>query len=1318
MVTYMKHNIRKVKYLLLLIVAVTAGVFFLQGNQGRAADAIYITYNGQDLNPSDTLPMTSSSLQLMLRSDGNIYENDDRYRVTWSIEDSAVRDVVASIEQSSTNKAIASLHALSPGMVTVTVTVTDNNENGAVMGSVTCNINVMFAIDTSNDANLYRFVNEQDTERSLIMAADHAPVPLKLNFGDANRAQWISANEEVVKGDQKTGVVTPVGAGRTQITATYTPADDPSATYTALLNVYIKPRISLKKDGEYKDSLVDQILTTGSSIYTDTIFTNNSQAIRNKIIWVVKQDDGKGNPKVLADSLGKESDLIKVTPMGMYENELKINGTAGRYVIEFYVNGTYTDENNHSKAYDPTVITFTLSAQIGDKEETLGSGDSLNLPQAFGMTTDDFVRYFISNNWTKDGGPISNYATYDTKNCILTVKNNVSEGVLIDEVKVKPEYKNKVAELMGFPSSDASIPMVFRVIVNLKDQLRLNTTNITLSEKAQHLLVATYNGTYDEPVKWTSSDSSYVTVDDNGLITAVKNTKGDVTITASLTNSGGKTITATCLVVVEPALTSFSLEPNVSEMSMFVGDSVTIKAVIKQAITNAPLSWSCSTANSKIFTVVPAADGKSAIITATGTGYADLVVENTVYKSDRKTIRITVHSAIESISLKNTEMSVEHYKEGYNMGKNDVTYTPANATDKDLIWTSSNTSVATVDQDGYISFVNAGTTLITVRPVNNPNGIMSSCLLTVIGSAKKVVLSEKEFTFNVGDTHSVTVDFEPINTVAQLTWTLTGETKDCVTILPYDEERRIASFKGKSPGVSYVNITSPQTGTDTIKITVKQPSTGLTLNPRAMTIKSGEKQKIDVKLTPADSTDSIVWKSYDSSVATVDANGVVTGVKSGSTFIEARAFNGTIAGTMDVIQVTVQDGVTSVSQDAVRKTVHVGKRITLVPIFNPSTAYNKKMTWSVADSGIASIKPFGESNVKVSGVKPGTTMVTGVSEDCGLAVSYLIDVLPQETKSNTKVTVRPATKYLQLGKSFYITASVTGTSNKKVTWTSSKKKVATVSTDGKVKGKKVGTAYIKAKAQDGSGAYARCKVCVVRKATKIKLNRYTGKVLVGNTLKLKASVQPKKATIRSVLWSSSNKAVATVSSSGRILGVAEGIVKIRAKAKDGSGKSATCIVRVSEPVEATGISVENNQITVAKGKTAQSGITLNPSNSTTKITYHSDNPKVATVNKYGKITTKRAGQATIYGKTPSGLYGYCDVLVVDLNRKAVTLRKYDTEQLAVNEIRSGVTWYSKDINVATVSSSGLVTGRKKGTTTVYAIVNGVKLGCRVTVKKV
>ena len=1004
----------------------------------------------------------------------------------------------------------------------------------------------------------------------------------------------------------------------------------------------------------------------------------------------------------------------------MYENELKIQGTAGKYVIEFYTNGTYLSESNHTDAYDPTVITFTLTAGIGDKEETLGPGDSINLADAFGMTREDFVKYFVSNNWTKDGGSIYNYATYDSATSELQVKTTVSEGVLIDSVNVKPAYKKQVAELLGLDGEDkdvlANMPMTFKVTITLQDRMHLNRTELTLSEKEEFLLVATYNGAYDGTVKFESTDPSCVKVDDNGLVTAVKNTKGDVKIIASLTNSVGKTIRAECLVVVQAALKSFTLEPNVTEMTMNVGDVQTIKAIINQSIKNPPLSWTCSTVNSKIFTVMPSDDRKSAVITAVGTGVADLEVTNTVNPSDKKTIRITVRSAIQAISLKQTELTVPRYKDGYNMGKNDVSYTPANATDTELVWTSSDPGIATVDDDGYITFVNAGVTLITVRPVNNPNGVMASCLLTILGSADKVILSENELTMNVGDTKDVKLDFEPINTTAELTWTPTGEYKDCVTMLPYDEERRIASFQAKSPGVVYFNITSPQTGTEVLKITVKQPSTALSVTPKELTVRTGDSADLKAVFTPANSTDTIIWKSYNNSVATVDVNGRVTGAKAGTTFIEARAYNGKTAGPMTVIMVTVQDGVKGVSLDSSEKTVRVDSSVTLIPIFNPASAFNKAMTWKASNSNVK-IEAAGVSNLKVTGVKAGTAMVTGTTTDGGFSVSCLITILPKQKENDTKVTVSPKTKYLAKGKSFYVTATVTGSSNKKVKWTSSKKSVATVTSGGKVKAKKLGTTYIKATAKDGSGAYARCKVRVVRKVKKIKLNRYSGRLLVGSTLKLKATVLPKNATIKSVKWTTNKKSIATVSSTGRVLGTGEGIVKIKASAKDGSGKSATCILHVVEPIEATGITVANSQITVAKGKIAQSGITLNPVNSTTKIKYHSDNPRVATVNKYGKIKTKRAGEATIYGTTSTGLYGYCDVLVVDLNRKAVTLRPYDTEQLHVNEISTGVTWYSRDINIATVSSTGLVTGRKRGTTTIYAVVNGVKLGCRVNVTK-
>ena len=161
---------------------------------------------------------------------------------------------------------------------------------------------------------------------------------------------------------------------------------------------------------------------------------------------------------------------------------------------------------------------------------------------------------------------------------------------------------------------------------------------------------------------------------------------------------------------------------------------------------------------------------------------------------------------------------------------------------------------------------------------------------------------------------------------------------------------------------------------------------------------------------------------------------------------------------------------------------------------------------------------------------------------------------------------------------------------------------------------------------------------------------------------------------------------------------AKGIVKIKAKTTDGSNKTATCIVKVREPVEATGVTVADSEITIAKGRARQSGIVASPVNTTTKIRYYSDNKKVATVDKRGKIRSKRVGQATIYGETANHKRGYCDVLVVDLNRKGLKMRMYDTEQLRVNEISQGVTWYSKNINVATVDANGLVTGRKRGTT--------------------
>ena len=145
---------------------------------------------------------------------------------------------------------------------------------------------------------------------------------------------------------------------------------------------------------------------------------------------------------------------------------------------------------------------------------------------------------------------------------------------------------------------------------------------------------------------------------------------------------------------------------------------------------------------------------------------------------------------------------------------------------------------------------------------------------------------------------------------------------------------------------------------------------------------------------------------------------------------------------------------------------------------------------------------------------------------------------------------------LNVGKTY--TLKATGTKGK-ITWTSSKKSVATVSSKGVVKAKKKGTAVITAK-------YGKkkltCKVTVKQPVKSIKLNKTSATLKKGKSLTLKATISPSSANNKAVTWSSSNKKVATVSSKGVVKAVGNGTATITVKVKDGSGKKATCKITV------------------------------------------------------------------------------------------------------------------------------------------------------------
>ena len=145
---------------------------------------------------------------------------------------------------------------------------------------------------------------------------------------------------------------------------------------------------------------------------------------------------------------------------------------------------------------------------------------------------------------------------------------------------------------------------------------------------------------------------------------------------------------------------------------------------------------------------------------------------------------------------------------------------------------------------------------------------------------------------------------------------------------------------------------------------------------------------------------------------------------------------------------------------------------------------------------------------------------------------------------------------LNVGKTYTLkTAGIKG----KITWSSNKKSIATVSSKGVVKAVKKGTAVVTAK-------YGKkkltCKVTVKQPVTSIKLNKTSVTLKKGNKLTLKAIAYPKNANNRAVVWKSSNKKVATVSSKGVVKAVRNGTATITVTAKDGSKKKAVCKIQV------------------------------------------------------------------------------------------------------------------------------------------------------------
>ena len=250
----------------------------------------------------------------------------------------------------------------------------------------------------------------------------------------------------------------------------------------------------------------------------------------------------------------------------------------------------------------------------------------------------------------------------------------------------------------------------------------------------------------------------------------------------------------------------------------------------------------------------------------------------------------------------------------------------------------------------------------------------------------------------------------------------------------------------------------------------------------------------------------------------------------------------------------------------------------------------------------------------------------------------------------------------------------------------------------------------------------------------ITLNKTALNLTIGASESLVATISPSNATNKDVEWTSSNTNVATVDTTGKVTGVSAGSATITVKTKDGS-KVATCNVTVKNPViSVTGVTLNKTALNLVTGASESLVATISPSNATNKdVEWTSSNTNVATVDTTGKVKAISTGSAIITVKTKDGAkVATCNVTVknpvisvtgVTLNKTALNLVTGASESLVAtispsNATNKDVEWTSSNTNVATVDTTGKVTGVSSGSATITVKTkDGTKVAtCNVTVK--
>jgi uncharacterized protein YjdB len=584
--------------------------------------------------------------------------------------------------------------------------------------------------------------------------------------------------------------------------------------------------------------------------------------------------------------------------------------------------------------------------------------------------------------------------------------------------------------------------------------LNQSSLEMTVGETATLTVTITPENATNKNISWSSSEIGIVTVE-NGRVTA--HSAGTAVIIVS-TEDGGKT--ATCSINVKDKIVPVTgIKLNKDTVELIEGESAVLTAtVIPEEATNKEVRWF---SNDESIAIVD--EGK---ITAKKAG-STIISVSTVDGGYKAECKVTIKEKLYPVTGIYFDKTSLEMTEG-DTANLTATITPENATNKNVIWSSSNTEVAKVE-NGKITAIKEGTATITAT--SEDGGYKATCQVTVKANLIPVTginINRTDIELTEGDVTVLTATISPENaTNKNIIWSSSDS-----SVAKVDNGKVTAT----NPGTATITATSEDSGYKaSCKVTVKAkpiPVTGVALDKTSIEIIEGDFTELKAIITPENATNkNVIWSSSDKSVVRVE-DGKVTAINIGMVTITVTTEDG---GYKASCKVTVKERVYPVTGVSLNKTsleITEGDFSELIATISPSNATNKNVSWTSSDETIATVE-----HGKVKAIKPGSATITVTTEDGGHTATCQVTV-KERIYPVTSVTLNITSVELKKKEKVTLIATIgpENATNKNIRWSSSNPSIAAVE-NGVVTAIESGSATITVTTEDG-GHTAICSVTV------------------------------------------------------------------------------------------------------------------------------------------------------------------------------------------------------------------------------------------------